>query len=438
MDNTMERARVLVIDDDLLILRMYSSILREQGYEVLAAAGGEQGLLSAREDSPDIVILDVRMPGLDGYETTRRLKSHPDTRAIPIILVTGLDDPASKVAGLEAGADEFLPKPVERAELLVRIRTMLLLRNYQEQLASRSFSENGTAEMDARGSELRRVLVSLRDAEEQRLVCESLAERGYRIIEGARWAAFPGAADLLIIDSTTVDSPSRDLPTVALVPPDDTSLRVRLLDSGVSELLVRPFDTRELALRVRRLLKQKADLTTLEMRYQTALSAATSDSMTKLSNHASFRRFLHLEVNRARRHSHPTSLIMLDIDDFKAKNDSFGHTVGDRILIEAARRIQRSVREIDLVARYGGEEFAVVLPYTDRAGAAVVAERIRTTIASSSFPADGLAQGLTVTASFGVAVCPGDALSPESLIRSADELMYRAKESGKNRVCANP
>jgi two-component system cell cycle response regulator len=188
-------------------------------------------------------------------------------------------------------------------------------------------------------------------------------------------------------------------------------------------------------LRAGRLIKQKTELRALVERYRDALSAASNDSMTQLSNHGYFRRFLELEVKRSRRQNHPTSLIMLDIDDFKSKNDSFGHAMGDMILIEAASRIKRSLREIDLAARYGGEEFAVVLPYTDRAGAAVVAERIRAAIASCTFPDLASQQPLAVTASLGLAVCPDDAVSPEDLIRFADDLMYRAKEAGKNRVC---
>jgi two-component system, cell cycle response regulator len=434
-----DSARVLVVDDDPQVVRMFSSVLREQGYKILAASDGEQAVGCARTDAPDIILLDVQMPGLDGYEATRQLKRDPDTRAIPIILITGLDDPAVKLKGLEAGADEFLPKPVDRSELLVRIRTMLRLRKYQEQLLNRSMNDDGSAvhEDTPAASDFRRVLVALDDGAERRSICASLAEQGYQVIEAAPGHALQANdADLLIMDSSMIDGPSSNFPTIAVVPPSDTSLRVRLLDSGVSELLVRPFDTREMALRVSRLLKQKADLTTLEMRYQTALNAATSDSLTKLTNHASFRRFLHLEIKRALRHNHPTSLVMLDIDDFKSKNDTFGHTTGDRILVEAAGRIRQSVREIDLVARYGGEEFAVVLPYTNRAGACIVAERIRAGFASAGFAADGTTEGLKVTASLGVAVCPDDAQTTESLIRSADERMYRAKESGKNRVFA--
>jgi two-component system cell cycle response regulator len=443
-------ARILVIDDDPQITRLFSIFLGDEGYKVTVGSRAADAISKARSLSPDLILLDVRMPDLDGYETTRRLKGDPVTSSIPVILITGLNDQDNKLKGLEAGADEFLPKPVDPSELLVRIRSMLRLKEYREQLRSRSLSY--PAEHPAHDHAERKesgphgVVVLLEDESERGVVVAGLSRNLYRVM-AASPADGPNAvaqhqADMVILDSTVPPellSAFRDednhLATLAAVPPDDPELRVRLLDWGVSELLVRPFDSREVALRAARLIKQKTELHALEKRYRDALSAASNDSMTQLSNHGYFRRFLELEVKRSRRQNHPTSLIMLDIDDFKSKNDSFGHAMGDMILIEAASRIKRSLREIDLAARYGGEEFAVVLPYTDRAGAAVVAERIRAAIASCTFPDLASQQPLAVTASLGLAVCPDDAVSPEDLIRFADDLMYRAKEAGKNRVC---
>ena len=442
-------ARLLVVDDDPHVIHMFSVLLRDEGFEVLTGSQGADAVTKARADSPDLILLDVQLPDLDGYEATRRLKSDPVTRGIPVILITGHDDPQNKVRGLEAGADEFLAKPLDRAELLVRIRSMLRLRNYQEQLQNRLLSDAAdraaleAAETGVPGP--RTVSVALDDGAERSLVSSSLAEAGYKVgvitIAGQDRQAIESIdSDLVIVDSSVPPDllSAVKIPTLALVPPSDPNLRVSLLDRGVSELLVRPFDPREMALRVSRLIAQKAALSSLEKRYRTALSAASSDSMTKLSNHGYFRKFLDLEVKRSKRQKHPTSLIMLDIDDFKSKNDVFGHATGDIILIKAAERIRQSVREIDLAARYGGEEFAVVLPYTDRAGAAVVAERIRAAIADVRFADGAPLRGLTVTVSLGVAVCPDDAASPEELIRLADELLYKAKESGKNRVCSGP
>ena len=447
---TRSRARLLVVDDDPQTARAFSALLRVEGYEVLAGTSGKDAISKARAHSPDLILLDVQLPDLDGYHATRMLKSDPATLGIPIILMTGLNDPGDKLKGLEAGADELLPKPVDRSELLVRIRSMLRLREYQEQLLNHSLSltAEGASREDREkdGVGPRSVLVFLEDMQERDLVAAGLPADLYRV-EMASSGDDPQSflrreTDVVVLDSSmpqemlgALRSKTENLPTLAAVPPDDPELRVRLLDWGVSELLVRPFDSREVSLRVARLLKQKTELTWLKEHYRTALSAASNDSMTKLSNHGYFRKFLELEVKRSRRKKHPTSLIMLDIDDFKRKNDNFGHATGDMILIETAERIRRSVREIDLAARYGGEEFAVVLPYTDRAGAAVVAERIRTAIASAGFSSTDSRPPFSVTASLGLAVCSDDAASPEELIRTADELLYRAKESGKNRVC---
>jgi two-component system cell cycle response regulator len=446
-------AQLLVVDDDPQVARLISMILREEGYEVTTTLRGTDAIIKAREDSPDLILLDVQMPGLDGLEATRQLKSDPVTRSIPIILITGLNEPDNKLRGLEAGADEFLPKPLDPCELRVRIRSMLRLKEYQEQLLNRSLSlaadSGAIGDTENDGACPRSVLVVLENPVERDLVVSGLPENSYRVavasIDDDPQTLLRHEADVAIMDPSmplqlldTLRARTENLPTLAAVPPNDPELRVRLLGWGVSELLIRPFDGREVTLRVARLLRQRAELTSLEMRYKTALSAASNDSMTKLSNHGYFRKFLELEVKRSHRQNHPTSLIMLDIDDFKATNDSFGHATGDAILMEAAQLIRRSVREIDLAARYGGEEFAVVLPYTDRAGAAVVAERIRSAIASAAFSTRGVKRPVSVTASFGLAVCPDDAVSPEDLIRLADELLYRAKTAGKNRVCDRP
>ena len=441
--------RLLVIDDDPQVARLFSALLRDEGYQVIVSSRAAEAIARARSELPDLILLDVQMPDINGYEATRRLKADPATSSIPIILITALDQPDSKLKGLEAGADEFLPKPVDRSELMVRIRSMLKLKEYQEQLLNRSlsFPAEDPHSMGREDSGPYRVLVLLEDEREREVVAGGLPKNLYRTV-----ASFPGddpqallqgEADMIILDSAAppellkaIRAGADHTATLAAVPPDDPQLRVRLLDWGASELLVRPFDSREVALRAARLMRQRTELQALEARYRTALSAASSDSMTQLSNHGYFRRFLELEVKRSQRQNHPTSLIMLDIDDFKAKNDNFGHDTGDMILVETAARIRRSLREIDLAARYGGEEFAVVLPYTDRLGAAVVAERIRAAIASPGFSSKVSLHPLSVTASLGLAVCPDVAASPDALIRLADDLLYRAKESGKNRVCA--
>ena len=164
--------------------------------------------------------------------------------------------------------------------------------------------------------------------------------------------------------------------------------------------------------------------------YERTERSAVTDGLTGLFNHAYFIQALKREVLRARRHDLKLSLAMFDLDDFKKVNDTHGHLEGDRILMKSAAVITESLREIDTAARYGGEEFAVLLPETSRAGAHVVADRIRRRI-EERFRRGEVAHE---TISGGVATYPEDATSPEDLLRRADEGLYRAKADGKNRI----
>ena len=388
------------------------------------------------------------MDDLDGFEVTRRLKGNLKTAGIPIILVTALNEEEDKVKGLAAGADEFLSKPVYGAELTVRIKSMLQLTYFQTQLAQRLATERqvagpeGKEERAASGPRI--VLASgqaaERAAERASSDCRVLkASSSYEVLELA------GQADLILLASQLADGDGYELcrqlkfasagvPVALVGPAEQIAERIRGIEAGADDILSAGMDGRELAVRLEHLFRRRDQLRQLELQYRSALSAATSDGLTGLFNHAYFKRFLGLEVKRSLRQGHPTALAMMDIDDFKACNDSLGHQAGDRVLAEVGQLIRQSVREIDLAARYGGEEFVVVLPYTEVGGARVVAERLRARVGAHPF-LDGTSAGpARVTVSIGLAACPADASSAEELIRRSDERLYRAKSEGKNRI----
>jgi len=168
--------------------------------------------------------------------------------------------------------------------------------------------------------------------------------------------------------------------------------------------------------------------------YKLTKKLAVTDELTGLANYRNLQSRLESEIDRARRYDKRLSLIMLDVDDFKRFNDTFGHVAGDGALAEIARVLQSTVREVDLVARYGGEEFSIVLPETDAAGAFVVAEKVRETVAEALLPGTDEQRGTAVTVSLGVATFPTHARDREGLLREADDALYRAKNGGKNRV----
>jgi two-component system cell cycle response regulator len=443
------KARILIVDDEPQVVEVFERQLRGAGYECLRAFGGLAALQLAQSEGPDLILLDVLMEDLDGFEVTRRLKCNLKTAGIPIILVTALLDLEDKVRGLAAGADEFLSKPVSGAELAVRIKSMLQLTYFQTQLAQRLAAERQLAGPEdifepAAPSGPRVVLAAGRTA-------ESITARGCsgcRLLKasgGGEVLELAAQADLVLLAMRLPDADGCELcrqlkfatagvPVALVSDSEQMAERIRGIEAGADDILSAAMDLRELAVRLEHLFRRRDQLRQLESQYRSALSAATSDGLTGLFNQGYFKRFLGLEVKRSLRQGHPTALAMMDIDDFKACNDSLGHLAGDRILAEVGQLIRQGVREIDLPARYGGEEFVVVLPYTELGGARVVAERLRARVEAHPFLL-GAGEPVRVTVSVGLAVCPADASSAEELIRRSDARLYRAKSEGKNRVC---
>ncbi len=289
---------VLVVDDDPDKAQLLKVALGLEGYDVHTAANGQEALSAIESFPPDLVVTDVRMPKVNGYELARRIRENPGTRFIPIILQSGTRMEAKDFRlGAEVGALGFITDPTDLDLLLSRARTLLDFKAYLD-------------------------------------TCEE---------------------------------------------------------------------------------------------------AAFTDHLTGLANRRRFERQLGREIERTSRYGHPFCLLLLDIDDFKKVNDTFGHEVGDEAIRQLANTLQKGIRGVDLAARIGGDEFALLLTEADAARGFEIADRLRLTIKATEIPTAG-SVNTRITASFGIAESPSGAKTAPELLSCADAALYEAKHQGRDRV----
>lgn len=449
-------ARILVVDDIEANVRLLEANLTAEYYDVLTAANGPEALAMAAAQAPDIVLLDVMMPGLDGFQVCRRLKDDPATRHIPVVLVTALDGREDRIAGLEAGADEFLTKPIDEVMLLSRVRSLTRLKAVMDELRHREASGRRMGVIETSSSRLggtggRIVVVDDHERQGPRLLQELSGEHRVQLVTSPAAAAeLPkGHTDLFIVNAAAksfdglrfaarvrADEGTRNLPVLAVVDVEDRARVTKALEIGVNDLLGRPIDPEELAARVRTQIKRKRYTDFLRHNLDHSLELAIIDQLTGLYNRRYMSSQVEVLAGRARRSGNPLSALVVDIDHFKKINDSFGHDVGDEVLREFAARLASNVRAVDLACRSGGEEFVVLMPDTPIEGAHRIAERIRLHVAGSPFRVAGGRELLNATISIGVAATTREDGAPESLLKRADEAVYAAKARGRNRVIA--
>ena len=450
-------ARVLVVDDILSNVKLLEAKLAAEYFEVITASNGEQALARVAEELPDIVLLDVMMPGMDGFEVCRRIKANTKTAHIPIVMVTALDQPSDRVTGLDAGADDFLTKPVDDTALFARVRSLVRLKMMTDELRMREETGQKMGLSDAGETMLEpdpagRILI-VEDRPESVAWFKSGLEPKNEIADVSAFdealvRARGGDFDLIVVslgirafDGLRLCShlrsiaEARNSPILVLVSEGESRKLIQALDMGVNDYLMRPVDRNELVARVRTQLRKKRYSDRLHHNMQLSLEMAITDQLTGLYNRRYMSRHLATLMKNATP-GKPISFLIMDIDYFKAVNDTHGHDVGDEVLREFANRIAANVRGIDLACRYGGEEFVVVMPDTDAGFAFAVAERLRQGLESTPIPISRSPGKLKITVSIGIASTTGSQEAPDTVLHRADQALYRAKREGRNRVIA--
>jgi diguanylate cyclase (GGDEF)-like protein/PAS domain S-box-containing protein len=422
------QATILIVDDAPDSLELLDEMLRSQGYQTFVANSGARAIDLAQRVQPDLILLDVMMPGMDGFETCRHLKAHPETTGIPVIFVSACSDTDDVVSGFDHGAVDYISKPVRLPEVRARVRT---------QLQVQSSSEH-----------------QKRQARRLRMIVEGMDE-GLMLVGPDGRIQYANPASERCLGYSEAELAARPLASLLAEPAaNDYAAYFERRDDAV---LARCQGTREVRLlqadgSLRPIDLNLAPMASGEQLYvallhdishhkqsETVLQrAALADPLTGIANRRQFDACLDKEWHRAMRTARPLSLLVLDVDHFKQYNDLLGHAAGDQALQAIASTLQaHALRATDLAARYGGEEFVLLLPDTPHPGAAKIAESIRADVERLRVPNPRSATSDWVTVSVGAATfVPTQFDDIRSLFLTADRAMYEAKAAGRNRVLA--
>lgn len=449
---------ILIVDDVATNRMIARAKLAARYYDVIEAGSGDEALALAEREQPDLVLLDLLMPGLGGFKTCRRLKQTQATMHIPVVMVTALQDQASRLAGLNAGADDFLTKPYPDVTLFTRVSSLIRTKQMVDELrlrhqTSRTLGLEGAitpeTEPDLEGASM--LLVAAPDPRIRGVVAEIRSNIGCAVerAEGeaaARALIHANRYDACLIGPALSDGEpmrvaslfrarpeTRQTPVMMVFLPEHLSQAHLAMEMGVVDFLTHPADIPELTARLRGQLRRKHYSDRLRSAMDDNLALAAIDPLTGLYNRRYAQNHLDLMIARQDMGGHGLAAMALDVDRFKAVNDLYGHAAGDQVLCELARRLRDSVRGVDLVARVGGEEFVVVMPDVPRTHAESVAERVRAMIESDAFRIDDTGAEIAVTVSIGLAFLRhGEAAG--QLLGRADAALYASKSAGRNTV----
>ncbi len=405
---------ILVVDDDPGTRLLAAASLKKSGYATVEAADGEDGIAAWERFRPDLILMDAVMPGTDGFAAIREIRRRPGGDRIPVLMMTGLEDPTSIRRAYEAGATDFAAKPVNWAILGHRVGYLLR--------ANRAF-------LDLAGSE-----------EKTRALLRAIPDLIFRIgadgaildlVAGQEHGAIPSGHDWRGCKLPEVLPAEAAAEALRHAEEARKSGEVRRFEYAVrSGPEPRSFEARIVSIRDGESLFIARDMTDRKKAEEQLAYMAYHDALTSLPNRVTFHDRLVRDLARAKRRGEVVGVVLVDLDRFKEVNDTLGHAAGDRLLVAVAERLQGVVRETDTLARMSGDEFCVIL--TDQRDEASAIEAGRRIHAAFAEPLSFDGQEAHVTASVGVSLFPMNGDTPEALVKNADIAMFRAKAQGRD------
>ena len=447
--------KILVVDDVATNRLLLNLLLSKAFYEVEEAANGPQALEMALRNPPDLALIDVMMPGMNGFELCRLMKTNPRLAHVPVVIITSLAAQEDRVAALESGADEFLTKPVRELALHARLRSLLRMKAITDELRMRDetlrdLAVGATPPLLTEPPPGARVLAVSSEANGAHILemIQPTLDIRPTLVTTAR-AAFDAIArdapQAVLIDalgfaefSSTFCTALRQRPEsraaamLTLVDSGDIATAAACLDAGANDYAMWPLHASELTARLRTQLRQKAHTDQLRASLDDGLRQAVTDPLTGLRNRRYLDAHLIRMIAKAQEQAEPLCLMAFDLDSFKAINDTYGHGAGDMILKDFARRLSENTRAVDLVARIGGEEFVVAMPAAGLTDAIEAAERVRAAVEKPGFLVGDFL--IDVTVSVGVSELRRGEDCASALLKRADAALYVAKAEGRNRV----
>ncbi|MDB5968470.1 MAG: diguanylate cyclase [Hydrocarboniphaga sp.] len=429
-------ATILIVDDEAQNRKLLEALLWPEGYLTLSAANGEEALALIAQRAPDLILLDIMMPGMNGYQVAGILKADPATSNIPIIMVTAHTERGARLAGLDAGAEDFLTKPVDRAELWLRVRNLLRLKTFGDFLRNQSLLlEQQLQQLQLRTAGLQRFRAAMDTTADAIML---VSRSSMRFIEVNMQAS-------VMLGYTREELFQLGPAQLGAGTPEQMERMYDAIISGdrsyeVSETQLRRKDGSELQVEAHRHAQRSGgdwiivaivhDISERKEAEKRLHYMAHYDALTGLPNRRLFYETLKKTLAHAAERSWLVAVLFVDLDHFKDVNDTLGHTIGDALLIEVSNRLVDCVRIRDTVGRLSGDEFALILVMQEgQQGAAVVAQKIRDALRR---PLKLQGHEVSVTTSIGITIYPDDASEPGVLIQYADTAMYQAKQAGRD------